>query len=607
MHVNLSELKRDYQEGRVVPFIGAGLSVPFNVPTWKLLIESITKKYAVGKKSFIKDVVETHLKSNDYWGAIGALKHYAILNDKVIQTEIVKLIKEKQVSLKNNNLHNYLDIANMEFELYLTTNYENLLHEYVNCDNVPILLKDIDFSTQEMFDEKRILHLHGYTSNPGSIVISRESYMNLYNDNKYKKLLSIITGSKKLLFMGFSFDDQFVSTLLKDHKKYFNGEHYIVLNNPTDEKIRELRNEYGLITIDYQAEDSSHTEEIRKILNHIADNKGHDNHKNSDAIVETLAPIVLEEEVVEQNISCERIFSDDFKNMLHNEAPSGYSLKEYKAVHLTGLSYPEAYALYRPETAREFEPATNIITVYQYNIDEDQWKVIFKEYIDDVRMYADNPIDLTQDKREQLIIKTQQGSGAYLSVMILGSKDNKSVSVLLGSAAGTCFSLFQGSYKIIKEKYLTFYESDRVIASYKWSDLGLEKVSTFMTQQLSAIPVLIDLDNSNSITINYRINEKRHIEANVQNHQTVIGKVGNKISLIREDATTSSVNTRIFCSSKKEDSYNSETGEILAPDIITIKIIPEGYNWDNLFVIYINAIDNTAVNGEGSKFGSIIH
>jgi hypothetical protein len=280
MEANLEQLKDDYINGRIVPFIGAGLSVPFKVPTWKMLIENITEKYAVGKRIFIKGAVEMHLESNDYWGAIGALKQYAFLTDQDIQTEIVKLIKEKQISLENNNSHNYSDLGNMDFKLYLTTNYENLLHEYVKCDALPILLKQIDFSTQGIFDEKRIFHLHGFTSNPGSIVISKESYLELYNDNKYEKLLSVVTSSKKLLFMGFSFDDQFVSTLLKDHKKYFKGTHYIILNNPTDEKIRELRNEYGLITIEYQAEDSSHTEEIRKILNYIAEPKSVAEKKN---------------------------------------------------------------------------------------------------------------------------------------------------------------------------------------------------------------------------------------------------------------------------------------------------------------------------------------
>jgi hypothetical protein len=270
MDVNTENLRDDYLADKVVPFIGAGLSVPFNVPTWKKLIQSITEKYAVGKiRLLLKQSVDWELENNDYWGAIDNIKKYAHLIDQDIQTEIVKQIKGSMIRPENDELHNYADIGKMNFRLHLTTNYENLLYEYVRCDNFPILLKDMDFSTQEMFDDKRVCYLHGNTSNPGSIVISANSYRQLYDDKKYDNLLKLITGTRKLLFMGFSFEDQFVRTLIKDHRKYFKGMHYILLANPTNEKIRELKEDYGLTTVSYETVGSSHTQEIRKILNYI--------------------------------------------------------------------------------------------------------------------------------------------------------------------------------------------------------------------------------------------------------------------------------------------------------------------------------------------------
>ena len=56
--------------------------------------------------------------------------------------------------MHDDSLHNYSDIGEMNFKLHLTTNYENLLDDYLKCDNRPILLKDIQFSTQRLFDEK---------------------------------------------------------------------------------------------------------------------------------------------------------------------------------------------------------------------------------------------------------------------------------------------------------------------------------------------------------------------------------------------------------------------------------------------------------------------
>jgi hypothetical protein len=263
MDGNLDQLREAYHENKVVPFIGAGLSVPFNIPTWGNLIREITDKYAKGKiEKMLRSVVDWHLESNDYWGAIDEIKKFANLADQDIQKLIVKLIKQNKKDIEDSKLHNYSDLAKMNFKLYLTTNYENLLYEHIKCDDVPILLKDLDFSSQDLYDEKRICHLHGFTSNLGSIVISRSSYEALYSNEKYGELLKAVTSSKNLLFMGFSFDDKFVSNLIKDYKQYLNGTHYILLDNPTKDRMRELRDEYGLITIPYETKDSTHVMEI---------------------------------------------------------------------------------------------------------------------------------------------------------------------------------------------------------------------------------------------------------------------------------------------------------------------------------------------------------
>lgn len=272
MEGNLKQLKEAYHENKVVPFIGAGLSVPFNIPTWGDLIRDITDEYAKGKiEVLLRSVVDWHLENNDYWGAIDQIKKFAHLVDQDIQKMIVKLIKQHKTNVEDDNLHNYSDLAKMNFKLHLTTNYENLLYEHIKCDNLPILLKDLDFSSQDLYDEKRICHLHGFTSNLGSIVISKSGYETLYSNEKYGELLKAVTSSKNLLFMGFSFDDKFVSDLIKDYKQYLNGTHYILLANPTQERIKELRDKYGLITIPYETQGSTHVLEIRRILNQMAE------------------------------------------------------------------------------------------------------------------------------------------------------------------------------------------------------------------------------------------------------------------------------------------------------------------------------------------------
>jgi hypothetical protein len=268
--MHLEDLRKDYHNGKVVPFIGSGLSIPFKVPSWADLIKSLTEKFAIGQLEFIKHAIAIELSNNDYWGAIDVLKRYAPIVEEDIQESVAQLIQARQIKLQDDSQHNYSDLSNMNFNFYLTTNYENLLQQYLQFELQPILLKDILFNTQDMFNQKRVCQLHGTISNSGTIILSRESYKELYDNKKYDDLLKLVTGSRKILFMGFSFDDQFIKTLIKEHKESFQGKHYILLNNPTDLKIKELRTEYGLLTIPYNTKDSSHTLEIRKILHYIS-------------------------------------------------------------------------------------------------------------------------------------------------------------------------------------------------------------------------------------------------------------------------------------------------------------------------------------------------
>lgn len=266
MSVHLDDLCKDYREDKIVPFIGAGLSIPFNVPDWGNLIREIAEKYAVDDMSFVKLAVEQDLQRYDYWQAIDALKKYTTVQEEDIQEHVAVSVQRKIIKVENDLLHNYSDLKKMDFKLFLTTNYENILHNYLQCELTPILLNEVQFNTQNLFDQKRVCQLHGTTSNYGTIVLSKESYRNLYDDKKYENILKLVTGTKKLLFMGFSFDDQFIRTLIKEHKEFFMSKHYIILPDPTPEKVRELREEFGLLAIPYSTKGSPHADGIRSIL-----------------------------------------------------------------------------------------------------------------------------------------------------------------------------------------------------------------------------------------------------------------------------------------------------------------------------------------------------
>lgn len=306
-----------YRQGNLVPFIGAGLSSPFKIPTWEELIRELTNKNI---EEPIKPTIELYLKRKDYWQAVELLMDIGHLDEMDIQQGIVNLINERQIKPEKDELHNYCDLGKMNFNNYLTTNYDHWIYEYLSDKTyIPQVLSKVDISTQRIIhgQNQRVWHLHGNISDPGTIVLSRNKYNELYTSKRYEKLLSLFTATCTLMFIGFSFDDQYIRQLIKDHKSYFKGNHYILLDRPSDQVVHELKMEYGLNVIAYDTTKSNHVSEIRRILNEIEQTatKSNPSIKNppSSMLIDSI-PDTKAKKKVENNLFCKKIKIEDIND-----------------------------------------------------------------------------------------------------------------------------------------------------------------------------------------------------------------------------------------------------------------------------------------------------
>lgn len=267
----VNELKALYKSRNLVPFIGSGLSSPFNIPTWAQLIEQIANRNL--EQNYMRQVVSFALKQNNYWDAIYDIKRFSGLNDRDIQDSIVSIIKEKRLHKVPESMHNYKDLGELDFNIMLTTNYDHILHEYLNTkEYVPQNLNEIDIRSIQLLNPsgKRIYHLHGNISNQGSIIISKEQYDDLYNNEKYEAIFNTLASSKQFLFIGFSFTDQYFADFLEKIQQYSKNKHYIMLHNPDQATINNYKNTYELEVIKYSSKTSSHALEIKRILSIIS-------------------------------------------------------------------------------------------------------------------------------------------------------------------------------------------------------------------------------------------------------------------------------------------------------------------------------------------------
>lgn len=277
---DIKQLRELYKKNKLIPFIGAGLSIPFNIPSWPNLLKYLNEELIYDED--INNMITEDIEKGKYWNAMDDTLKYSFKDDGYIQQMVADIIVESTIKDIQGVDNNYIDIASLNVPYYLTTNYDNLINRFVDSKYQSTVLSDSNLSTQSLSLDsqgKRVFHLHGDVSNPGTIVLTKNIYEQLYNSDKYKSLFNFFRSGYTYLFIGFSYSDEYISNLMEKYNNIFNDYHYILLANPSSELKREFMQKYKLIVIGYNVENiqdgKEHVNSIRTILNII--NKSDDN------------------------------------------------------------------------------------------------------------------------------------------------------------------------------------------------------------------------------------------------------------------------------------------------------------------------------------------
>ncbi|PGM59904.1 SIR2 family protein [Bacillus sp. AFS053548] len=231
-YINLTKLKENSH--RIIPFVGAGVSVPFKLPNWGQLLQGLEKGLIDENKIQYNKLIER----GDYLRALTFLKRYSgyYKKESLIKKEIKDIIKKSYQKPPNNNLHNINDLLKLNSQFILTTNYDNIISDYLRnyLDDLvlPKNLQAID-DVQDLIDENqpRAIHLHGNVDEINSMIVTKEDYDELYGSEKIKHVLTSIMGNKKLLFIGFSFQDDYFKDLYEKITNHIGGGHFILVPN----------------------------------------------------------------------------------------------------------------------------------------------------------------------------------------------------------------------------------------------------------------------------------------------------------------------------------------------------------------------------------------
>jgi len=267
----MNELIEDIRKGKVILFVGAGVSRILELPSFRELIDHIAQELDFDPELF-HDLGD-HLTLAEFYklqtGALGPLRSWMDTNWHKAETDIGK-----------SEVHRL--IVQLDFPIIYTTNYDRWLEKafeffrkpFIKIAGVADLLKIREGTAQ-------IIKYHGDFDSDESIVLTESSYFERLNfqsplDIKLKNDLF----GKNILFLGYSLKDINIRYLLyqiyrtwSDSKfSYMRPQSYILLDRPNvvQQKVLEER---GITPLVSESDDPK--ESVKIFLEHLTGNIGH--------------------------------------------------------------------------------------------------------------------------------------------------------------------------------------------------------------------------------------------------------------------------------------------------------------------------------------------
>ncbi|ATS03694.1 SIR2 family protein [Porphyromonas gingivalis] len=268
MDDNLQYLKEDYKKGRLILFVGAGVSANLGLPTWSKLIDHLADDLG-----YDSDVFKT------YGNFLALAEYYRIKkgNVKGLTDWMCKEFDNLKIDISVSEIHGF--IANGNFPIVYTTNYDNLIEMSYECYNKGYtkILKVSDIA--ESTASREIVKFHGDFSDENSIVLGETSY---YERLQFEtpldiKLRADVLG-KSVLFIGYSLQDINIRHLFYRLTNLWNNygggskkpQSYIFSSrdNPIQEEVMK---QWGIQTINSRKDDPS--EALRDFLRELVNDR----------------------------------------------------------------------------------------------------------------------------------------------------------------------------------------------------------------------------------------------------------------------------------------------------------------------------------------------
>jgi hypothetical protein len=199
LRATADEIARHSRQGRLVLFLGAGISVTAGLPTWGSLLGELA------------DAAELDPKAKQALASLPVLDRASFLRDQfdrpkpgAVDRAFTDVVKDRTSSTRYSLTHALL--ASLDVAESITTNYDTLFEAATRATGRALAV--LPYDPADVAD-RWLLKLHGCVTQPNDIVLTRVNYLR-YADRR-AALAGIVQSlliTRHMLFVGFSMSDE---------------------------------------------------------------------------------------------------------------------------------------------------------------------------------------------------------------------------------------------------------------------------------------------------------------------------------------------------------------------------------------------------------------
>ncbi|MCP9887524.1 SIR2 family protein [Cyanobium sp. ATX 6A2] len=231
-----SELLVAVQRGRIVPFVGAGMSMPMGMPLWGAALKELLGCLP----SADADAIDMQIETGQYLAAAQALfEHDQVQTSNFVRTKY----RIQKVKLGGPMML----LPRIAKGCVITTNFDDAIEQVYGRDEVRFDAymhgtQEHNFFQRLVRGDRCLLKLHGDADNPATHILTQVQYEAGYGNpfdfhKSLPKALRQVYVSQSLLFLGCSLEQDWTLELFekaKQEDEYAIPNHYAILPAPAE-------------------------------------------------------------------------------------------------------------------------------------------------------------------------------------------------------------------------------------------------------------------------------------------------------------------------------------------------------------------------------------